>query len=126
MRLVGRRVGLVKLHRRRIECGQKVAHLRIGRIAAAIVLRRFCGILDSRKIERALRLLVFDPHQLRGGARLFERLGNDQRDCLVVMLDFRTGQQFGYIEIALAELAGVLRRYDRQDARGCPGSAQIH
>ena len=57
-----------------------------------------------------VRALVVDADQLRGGARLLEGLGDDERDRLVVVLDLRAAEQLRGVELALAELAGVVAR----------------
>ena len=60
---------------------------------------------------------IVDADQLRGGARLLEGLGHDDRDRLVIVLDLGAAEQLGGVEVALAELAGILRRDDGEHAR---------
>ena len=69
---------------------------------AAGVLRR------PRDRTRPSRAVIVDAHQLRGGARLLECLGDDERDRLVIVLDLGAAEQLGGVELALAELAGIL------------------
>ena len=60
---------------------------------------------------------IVDPDQLRGGARLLEGLGDDERDRLVVVLDLGAAEQLARCcSSPLRELAGVLRRDDREHA----------
>ena len=102
----------------------KIACGRVGRSAKTrLVLDR--GVLRAREIERASGLRIGYPNQRGGGARLFERLGNDERDCLVIMLNLRAAEQVGDIVVALIELAGVVRRHDRQHAGRGLGGLQI-
>ena len=63
---------------------------------------------------------------MRRGARLLERLGHDDRDGLVVVLDLGAAQQQRSVEFALAELAGILRRDDGDHAGRGFGSGEIH
>jgi hypothetical protein len=86
-------------------------------------LRR--GLLGGQ-VELARCARVVDAHQLRGGARLLEGFGHHQCERLVVVVYLRAAQQFGGVEVALAELAGVARGDDGQHAgRGARG-AQVH
>ena len=107
MRLIGRGVGRVELDRRRGEGAGEIADGGIGRAAerSGAGLR---GVLRRREIERALGPDIVDADQLRGGARLLEGLRDDDRDRLVIVLDVRAAEQLGGVELALAELAGIL------------------
>ena len=86
VRFVRRRVGRVELDGRRGERAGEVADrgFRRPRRSCRPGLRR---VLHRREVERALRARVLDAHQVRRRARLLERLGHDDRDRLVVVLD---------------------------------------
>ena len=124
VRLIGRRVGCVELDRRCGEGAGEIARRRVGRAAETrLVLDR--GVLRRRKIERAVGRRIIDADELRGRARLLEGFGDDERDGLVIMLDLGAAEQLGGVVVALAELAGVLRRDDRQHAGRRLGVFQI-
>ena len=108
VRLVGRGVGRVELDRRRGEGAGEVADRGVRRPA---VCARACSPQSLAARSKApLAARVLHLHQLRGGARLLEGLGDHQRDGLVVVLDLRAAEQLGGVELALAELAGVVAR----------------
>ena len=115
VRLIGRGVGRIELDRRRGERAGEVAHRGIGRTAGdALGLDR--GVLRRREIVLAFGADIVDANQLRGGACLLEGLRHDDRDRLVVVLDFGTAEQLGSVIAALAELAGIFRGDDGEHA----------
>src|SRR5262245_43117611 len=57
------------------------------------------------EVEGTLGADIVDADQLRRSACLLERLGDHDRDRLVVVLDLRAAEQPGRVEPALAELA---------------------
>ena len=61
----------------------------------------FCGVLRRGQVERALDADIVDAEELRGGACLFERFGDDQRDRLVIVLNLRTAEQPGRVPAGL-------------------------
>lgn len=64
--------------------------------------------------------------QLTGRACLLKCLRYHHRNCLVVVLNLRTTQQLGRIELALLQLAGVLRSDDAEHAGRIARSTQIN
>ena len=108
VRFVRRRVGRVELHGRRGEGAGEVADRGFRRP------RRSCRraspmSLTAARSNAPFAARVLDAHEVRRRARLLERLGHDDRDRLVVVLDLRAAEQPRGVEVALAELAGVLR-----------------
>ena len=62
---------------------------------------------SGSELKVTLCVSILEANQYGGMPRLFERLRHDDRDGLVVMLDFVAGQQRIDIEFALPELAGA-------------------
>ena len=118
--LVGRGVGRIELHRRRGKRRRKIADGRIG-----VAGGRGRTTPRRREVEASLGRGVLDADELGGGPRLLQGLGNDQRDRLVIVLDLGAAQQLRGVVLALAELAGILRRHDGEHAGGGPGSGEV-
>jgi len=58
----------------------------------------FCGgVLCLCKVEHAFGPLILDMNQLRSSTRLFESLSDDNRDRLVIMLDFGSAEQLAVL-----------------------------
>ena len=126
MRLVGRGVGRIELDRRGRERAGEVADCRIGRAAKARLRGRQPMSLAAARSNAPFGRGVVDADQLRRGARLLERFGDHDGDGLVIVVDLRAAEQLGGVELALVELAGVLRRDDRDHAGRGFGRAQVH
>ena len=125
MALIRRRIGLLELDRRAGEGAVEIARLGIGRSAKA--LRRDHTVQPFRgKVELAVLRRIVDPHQRGGGARIFERIGDDQRQRLLIMFDLRTAQQMRGVHAALGQLARIGVRDDAEHARRRFGRAQVH
>ena len=107
VRLIGRGVRRIELDRRRGERAGEVADGRVRRAAG-----NACGLVAASfaaaRSNAPLAADVVDAEELRGGARLLERLGDDQRDRLVIVLNLGTAEQPGRVPLGLAERAGVL------------------
>ena len=110
--LVGRGIGGVELHRRAGEGAREVTAR--GLHLVALGDRR--AVLDRLQLVLALGAGIIDADALGGVARLLERLGDDDRDRLIVMFDLRPGEHRRGMRLGLAELAGVLVGHDRQHA----------
>ena len=65
-----------------------------------MIAESFC----RREIERALGARVVDLDQLRCRARLFERLGDDERDRLMVVRDVGAAEQLAVLQSPLPSL----------------------
>ena len=68
---------------------------------------------------------IVDADELRSGACLLEGFGNHERDRLMIMLDLGAAEQFRGVAIALAELAGVVGRDDREHAGRSLGCSEV-
>ena len=120
--VIGGGVGLVQLDRGGGESGVEVADTGVG---IALAGRRR-AVLGAGQVEAALGALVLDLDQVGGGAGLLEGLGDHDGHGLMVVLDLRTAQEVGGVEVALGQLAGVGGVDDRQHARRGLGAGQIH
>ena len=98
VRLVGRGVGRIELDGRGGEGAREIAHRRIRR-SADDARRRRGRVLRRSQVERAVGAHVLDANALRRGAGLFEGLGDDQADRLVIVLDFRPAQKLRRVAI---------------------------
>ena len=83
MGMVRRAVGFIELDGRRGECAGKIAGGGVGGAAEAR-LGFDRGVFRSREVESAVGGNVIDLDELRGGARLFKRFGDDERNRLMI------------------------------------------
>jgi hypothetical protein len=67
-----------------------------------------CAEVLSRRPGRTCRACaVFDPHQLRGGARLLEGVGHHHRDRLVVVVDGGPPSSLAVLKLPLPSLPAL-------------------
>jgi hypothetical protein len=106
----------IELDRRRGERAGKIADRGLGR-AADDTLRGDRRLLGLREIEAAVHFVV--GHADQGGcrARLLERLGDDERNRLVVVLNIRSTQQPRGVAIGFPERPRVRSRDQCEEAR---------
>ena len=124
VRLVGRGVGGVELHGCSSEGTGEVADRRLG-LAAFALGSSLGGLTSASQIERPLGFFVIDLDQLRRRAGLFEGLGHDERDGLVIVIDLGTAKEFRGVVFALSKIAGVLGGDDGNHTRGGLGPGKI-
>src|SRR5215208_137404 len=77
--------------------------------------RRVLGL--RREVELAGLTRIIDPNEICGGTRLLERLCDNDRDSLVIMLNFRAAKQIGVVHASPAEPWHIERRDDCDHAR---------
>jgi len=114
MRLIGRAVGRIEADRRRHEGASEIANRGLRRSVDSVGLGFRRGVLAGGQIERTIAVAVVDKDQLRRGTRLFECLSDDDRDGLMVVLDIGAAEQLCRVVVTLFQLAGIIRRDDRQ------------
>ncbi|MBB5046646.1 hypothetical protein HNR60_001394 [Rhodopseudomonas rhenobacensis] len=95
-----------QLHRRGRECACEIADGRVGLVVAATG-RLGSTVPSGCQIERPFGFAIRDSDQVRGGARLLERLGNHHRYGLVIVLNLRPAEQLRRIVTALADLPAL-------------------
>jgi hypothetical protein len=120
---IGRAVVRIEPNRCCGKSGSEVADRRIGRTA-----RHGAGlrpIHQRSEVERALLLTVVSADKLRGGAGLLEGFSDYDSDGLMVVLDLRTTEQLGYVEVTLVELACIVGRDDDEHTGGGFGLAEV-
>ena len=120
-------VDRVERHRRGGERALEIPHpVDLGRgFAVAATLDR-SGRRERGQIVAALLAHIVHADRAGGGAGLFERIGDDQRDRLVIMLDHGATEQRRGIHPAERQFRHVERRHDRDHAGHRLRLGQIH
>ncbi len=113
VRMIGCAVFGIQLHWRRREGSVEVADVAIGRVALLGHRGAGAGLFQ---VVGAHVTAVIDLDQLAGRTRLLEGFRHHHCNGLVVMRDLGTAQELGGVELALLQLAGVLRSHDAQHA----------
>ena len=125
VRFVGRGVGGIELHGSGGVCAVEVAVAFHAGLAIATFDQRCVGGKFG-EVEIALLPLVFDDDHVRGRAGLFEGLGHDHRDGLVVVLDFRTAKQVRGVLRTERRRLEVERVEHTDDARSLLCMGDVH
>src|SRR6185503_17909757 len=83
------------------------------------------GIFFGRQLKFSCDPDIVDTNQFGGSTRLLESLGNDERNCLMVVINLGPAEKFGSVVSALAERTGIFRCNNGKDASCGLGLGQV-